>query len=103
MTSVRELKICKAAWRWCSEAAALSWCSHSSRPGHSLLGTVNLQQSMPHQLPYFPTGQEFSGAVSTCKVPHQLQVRRNTGRVLAWRVHKQPQVGGSCCLQDMMK
>lgn len=49
MTSVRELKICRAAWRWCSEAAALSWCSHSSRPGHSLLGTVSLQAT-PHQL-----------------------------------------------------
>ena len=43
MTSVRELNIWRAAWRWCSDAAALSWCSHSSRPGHSLFGTVSLQ------------------------------------------------------------
>ena len=61
MTSVRELKICRAAWRWCSEAAALSWCSHSSRPGHSLLGTVNLQ-AMPHQ-------QRLSNQTGTLWVP----------------------------------
>ena len=113
MTSVRELKMCRAAWRWCSDAAALSWCSHSSRPGHSLLGTVNLQ-AIAHQLQLSTKtgnvcapGNLHNTASAACSQKHRTRVWPDKS---SCSCDKQPDIISlrlDCCwyaaFQDMIK